>query len=87
MEADEQSIKKIYAAVTLANLPKRIVIDDFFKNESREFENIVKDVLTKLLKAGKRIIYLSCEIYDVSGMNEDLKPGVVPINLDDVTLR
>jgi hypothetical protein len=39
-----------------------MVLNDFLKNESREFEKDFFSLLLFLEKSGKKIIYLSCEM-------------------------
>jgi hypothetical protein len=84
-------ILKIYAAVMAAVDRRLIVIDDFFKRESRQFETDVFRLLSHLEKAGRRIIYFSTEMYQpANGFDEQIridKYGVFPIDFDGLTLR
>jgi hypothetical protein len=59
-------ILKIYAAVTTAADSESIVMNDFLKNESRELEKDFLRLLLFLEKAGKKIIYLSCQMWNTS---------------------
>lgn len=90
-ENSHETILKIYAAVMAATDQQLIVINDFLKRESRQFETEVFRLLSHLEKAGKRIIYLSMEMYQpANGFDEQIridKYGVFPIVLDGLTLR
>lgn len=59
---DEETILKIYAAVITAVDFELMVLNDFVKKESRKFEFELFKLLSKLVKDGKKIIYLSCEM-------------------------
>jgi hypothetical protein len=59
---DEETILKIYAAVITAAEFELMVLNDFVKKESRKFEFELFKLLSKLVKDGKKIIYLSCEM-------------------------
>ncbi len=90
-ENSHETILKIYAAVMAVADRQLIVINDFLKRESRQFETEVFRLLSHLEKAGKRIIYLSTEMYQpANGFDEQIridKYGVFPIELDGLTLR
>jgi hypothetical protein len=90
-ENSHETILKIYAAVMAAADGQLIVINDFLKKESRQFETEVFRLLSHLEKAGRRIIYLSTEMYQpANGFDEQIridKYGVFPIDLDGLTLR
>ena len=62
----DEIILKIYAAVKAAGDFESIIIDDFLKRESREFERDFMRLLSRLEKAGKRVVYLSCEMYNTA---------------------
>jgi len=53
---------KIIAAVKTAADFDLIVMNDFLKNESREMEKDLFNLLLFLEKSGKKIIYLSCQM-------------------------
>jgi hypothetical protein len=55
-------ILKIYAAVKTAGDSGLIVLNDFLKNESREFEKDFFNLLLFLEKSGKKILYFSCQM-------------------------
>jgi hypothetical protein len=63
---NEEIIFKIYAAVITASDFDLIVIDDFVKKESREFENDFFRMLLSLEKSGKKILYLSTQMQQTS---------------------
>lgn len=58
-----ETLLKIYAVVKMSGEHEYIVLDNFFKNESRRFENAFLPLLTAMEKAGKKIIYLDCDYY------------------------
>ena len=67
-------IKKIVASVALADKKDTFVINDFIKNEAREFENQFLKILSRIAATGKKIIYLSSDIYSPSStFNGDIK--------------
>ncbi|NIM11045.1 MAG: hypothetical protein GTO45_03585 [Candidatus Aminicenantes bacterium] len=90
-ENSHETILKIYAAVMVAADQQLIVINELFKKESRQFETDVFRLLSHLEKAGKRIIYLSTEMYQpANGFDEQIridKYGIFPIDFDGLTLR
>ena len=59
---DDETILKIYAAVIAATDFELMVLNDFVKKESRQFQFELFKLLTQLVKDGKKIIYLSCEM-------------------------
>jgi hypothetical protein len=63
---NEEIIYKIYAAVLTASDFDLIVINDFVKKESREFENDFFRMLLSLEKSGKKILYLSTQMQQTS---------------------
>lgn len=86
-------ILKIYVAVTTVADSDLIVLNDFLKNESREFEKDFINFLLLLEKSGKKIFYLSTQIYQTRHMNNvDERIHVdkfksISINLNKITLR
>lgn len=91
--ANRETILKIYAAIKMSGDHEYIVLDDFFKNESHQFEKSFLTLLTTLETAGKRIIYLSCEMHNAREATE-LKDNhkvnnymIFPLLLDKVTMR
>ena len=84
---------KIIAAVKTAVDFEVIVMDDFLKNESIEFENDFFRLLLYVEKSGKKIIYLSCQMKQAAmRLNEKIKVNVrdfkaYPMNLNTVSLR
>jgi hypothetical protein len=84
---------KIIAAVKTAADFEVIVLNEFLKNESREFERDFFKLLLFLEKSGKKIFYLSTQIYQTQTRNNvDEKIHVdkfksLPINLNKVSLR
>jgi hypothetical protein len=64
-------ILKIYAAVTTAADSESIVMNDFLKNESRELEKDLFNLLSFLEKTGKKTLYLSCQMWNTTTPFED----------------
>jgi hypothetical protein len=58
-----ETLIKIYAAVKMSGEHEYIVLDNFFKNESRRLENAFLPLLTAMEEVGKKIIYLDCDYY------------------------
>jgi len=91
LNLSQEAILKIYAAVKVAADRDIIVLNDFFKMKSREFENAFSFLLSDLEQAGKWILYLSCEMH-YPKVNADKKIPVenfalFPLNFQKVTLR
>jgi hypothetical protein len=90
-EPDDETILKIYTAVKTNADYELIVLDDFLRKESREFEIHFSRLLLALEKSGKKIIYLSTRSYDISMSLDDEveidKFAILPIDLKEVTLR
>lgn len=61
-----EEILKIYAAIKTSQKCDYIVINDFVKGETRRFEKSFFDLLSFFESSGKKIIYLSCEMYNQS---------------------
>lgn len=86
-------ILKIYTAVKIAADSTAIVFNDFFKMNSRQFEDSCFKLLSYLEKTGKKILYLSCELpypkdTDSLAKKINLKTFTTfPLQLDKVTLR
>jgi hypothetical protein len=87
----DEIIFKIYAAVLTASEFDLIVIDDFVKKESREFENDFFRMLLSLEKSGKKILYLSTQMQQTSiPFLENIKiKGFkeFPLDFKDTSLR
>jgi hypothetical protein len=76
-EKSNELIKKIYVAVMAAMDRQLIVINDFFKRESRQYEGDCFKLLYSLIAAGKKIIYLSTEMYQTSeNFDEKIKDNI-----------
>lgn len=90
-DLDRITILKIYTAVKTAGEYDLIVFNDFIKRESRKFEIELFKLLSALETSGKKIIYLSCEIYNTANnFGERIhveKYKDFPLNLQKVTLR
>ena len=85
------TILKIYAAIKIAADSEFIVLNDFLKRESRKLEENVFELLTNLEMAGKKIIYLSTEMY-YTKVSLDRKIKVenkvtLPLFTDKITVR
>jgi len=66
----EETIFKIYCAVSTAGNNKIIIINDFLKGKSREMEHDFLKFVNDLNDAGKIVIYLSCDIFLASLPNK-----------------
>jgi hypothetical protein len=95
VELTREEILKFYAVLKSAKDIEYIVLDDFFKNEPREFENDLFKFLGFLEESGKKILYLSCDMYypkDKNKINEKINGHIetfciIPLPIDSVTLR
>jgi hypothetical protein len=58
-----EEILEFYAVLKAAKDIEYIILNDFFKNESREFENVLFKFLGFLEVSEKKILYLSCDMY------------------------
>lgn len=90
-DQNRETILKIYAAVKTAMNVETIVVNDFVKRESKEFESDFFRLLVHLVNAGKQVIYLSTEMLKTnSHMAGKVKIDYAvtyPIDLEKVTLR
>lgn len=86
-----ESILKIYTAVKTAADNEFIILNDFVKRESRSFETDLLRLIAALEKNGKKIIYLSTEMYypveSINGMINVKYFQTFPLMTDEVTLR
>jgi hypothetical protein len=84
-------ILKIYAAVKIAADREYVVLNDFFKMESRQLEEAFFKLLEALKASGKKILYLSCEMpYPKASLAEKINIrnfATFPLQFDMVTLR
>ena len=92
LELEEETILKFYAAVKIAkNGVDCIVLDDFFKQKTREFETDFFKLLSALAAAGQKILYLSCNMYyPKKSLDEDIDVEtfyLFPLPIDEITLR
>ena len=87
-----EMVKKLYISIMLASNPETVVFNENLKQESKPFEGHLKRVIKDLEKAGKQILYLSCEFYEtasnLSGMIKIDSFKSYPItDIDKITLR
>jgi hypothetical protein len=96
LKLKDEEILKFYAAVKIAGVEgveglELIVLNEFLKNESREMESDILSLLLFLEKSGKKILYLSTQIYQTMNNFDDRIEvdifEVLPINLNKVSLR
>jgi hypothetical protein len=88
-------VLKIYAAVTTAADSEVVVINDLLKNEPRELEKDFFSLLLFLEKAGKKILYLSCQMKHPANAFEDSIKfpesangfTVFPLNVNKTSVR
>lgn len=78
-----ETILKIYVAVKTAAASEYIVLNDFLKGVSREFEKQMFQLLEHLKMNGVKVIFLSCEMFEtVENFMEKMKfdiCGVLPV--------
>jgi hypothetical protein len=84
-------LKKIYAAAVLGEKSKIVVVNDFIREESKSFEEKFKNLLTRMEKEKKSILYLSSEMFDPGLrkklLQEEIKDKIEKIDLKEVSLR
>jgi len=86
-------ILKIYASVKIASDATYIVFNDFFKMNSRQFEENFFKLLSYLEKNDKKLLYLSCEMpypKDKDSLEKKINLknfATFPMQFDKVTLR
>ncbi|MCP4221246.1 MAG: hypothetical protein GY765_41855, partial [bacterium] len=85
------TVLKLVAAVLTAGAGELVVLDDYFKMESRVFEAELGSLMVSLKSAGKKILYLSCDMYyphgSLNGKVNVENYAVFPLSLDKITLR
>lgn len=86
------TVMNIYAAVKTAGDNELVMLDDFLKGESKLLEIQIFQLLESLLHDEKKIIYLSCEMYQTANrLDENIRVENYEVfSLDDingVTLR
>ncbi len=92
-ELDEEAFKKLICAVVLAGADERVIVNDFIKGLSRNFEERFLQLLADLSAAGKKIIYISTEPYSPAplqpGLSSEKKEKIRPYLLNPlkVSLR
>lgn len=88
---EHETILKIYAAVKTAADSEFIVLNDFLKRESKNLEEDVFELITALEKRGKKIIYLSTEMYYTKvSLDKKIKVENIitfPLFMDKITVR
>jgi hypothetical protein len=63
LKLNYEEILKFYAAVKIAkNGAETIILNDFFKKESREFEEDCFKLLATLEASEQKVLYLSCQM-------------------------
>ena len=92
LKLEEEEILKFYAAVMIAkNDVELIVLNDFFKQKTREFETDFFKLLSALDDSGQKILYLSCNMYyPKKSLDEDIHVEtfhLFPLPIDEITLR
>lgn len=95
LKLTREEILKIYAVLMAAKEVEHIILNDFFKNEPREFESDLFKLLAALETSGKKILYLSCNMYypkDKDKIHEEVNGEIetffiFPLPIDSVTLR
>jgi hypothetical protein len=87
-----EDLLKFYTAIKVsADNIGYVILNDFFKKESREFEQDFFNLLTLLESSGIKILYLSCQMYyPKSSLDEDITLEtfcLFPLPINQVTLR
>jgi hypothetical protein len=87
-----EEILKFYAAVKIAqNGVEFLVLNDFFKQKTREFEEDFFRLLSTLEASAQKILYLSCSMYyPKKPLDDSFKIDtffLLPLPIDEVTLR
>jgi len=92
LKLSAEEILKFYAVVKISREGSDyIILDDFFKNSTRQFEEDFLKLLAGLEARGKKILYLSCEMYypkeSLDGKINIENFNLFPLPFDKVTLR
>ena len=92
LRLSNEEILKFYTVVKIsAEGIEYVVLEDFFKKESREFEQDFFNLLAVLETSGLKILYLSCQMYyPKTSLDEDITLEtfcLFPLPIDKVTLR
>ncbi|NIM15534.1 MAG: hypothetical protein GTO45_26440 [Candidatus Aminicenantes bacterium] len=92
LKLNYEEILKFYAAVKIAkNGVEYIILNDFFKKESREFEEDCFKLLAALEASEQKVLYLSCQMYyPKTSLDEDITLEtfcLFTLPIDKVTLR
>ncbi len=92
LKLEEEEILKFYSAVKIAQYDiEFIVLNDLFKQKSREFETDFFKLLSTLETSGQKILYLSCNMYyPKKSLDEDIQLEtfyLFPLPIDEITLR
>lgn len=83
-EPDRVFFKKLYLAVILAEDNDLFVMEDFIKNEDREFDRQFQELLQMKVADGKTIIYLSSIMPETENKKTILKKRIHEKDLVDV---
>jgi hypothetical protein len=89
-QVSHEDILKIYFVVKASADVDYIVINDFFKKEYLQFEEDLLKLLTFMVDEGKKIIYLSDEMYYPKvALNGKIKIDykIFPLDFKKITLR
>jgi hypothetical protein len=92
LKLEEEEILKFYAAIKIAKSDVEfIVLNDFFKQKTREFEMDFFKLLSTLEASDQKILYLSCNMYyPKKSLDEDIQLEtfyLFPLPIDEITLR
>jgi hypothetical protein len=92
LKVSPEIILKIYAAVMMSKKDLQyLILNDFFKQMTREFERDVTVLLNALLKDGMIVIYLSCDYFNMlESLDEKVSlkgHATIKLPLGKVTLR
>jgi hypothetical protein len=92
LKLSNEEILKFYTVLKVsAEGIRYVILNDFFKKESREFEQDFFHLLAALETSGFKILYLSCQMYyPKTSLDEDIALEtfcLFPLPIDKVTLR
>lgn len=92
LKLSDKVILKFYAVVKISGEDiDYIILDDFFKNTTRQFEEDFLKLLANLEAERKKILYLSCQMYypkeSLKGKIKIENYNLFPLPFEKVTLR
>ncbi len=85
----EESLKEVLLAIIISESNQFIVLNNFLKGMSKEFENRCRNMLEKQETLGKTIIYLGSNLFETRTNDETIPEELEPlsINIKEISLR